>query len=91
MFYPLGVFVFPLLAGAAGGVQFALYTALAGKEYGGRVYAADVIGAGCGALCAGLFLVPLWGMSITMLFVAALNLAMGLLIRYQPRSVSADR
>ena len=90
MFWPVGAFGFPLLAGMAGGIQFSLYTAMAGKEQGGGIYAADVIGAGLGALCAGLFLIPLWGMMTTMLFVAALNMAMGLLIRFQPKSVSAD-
>ena len=74
----------------AGGIQFTLYTAMVRKEHGGRVYAADVIGAGCGALCTGLFLGPLWGMVTTMLFVAAINLAMGLLLTLQPKSVSAD-
>ena len=90
MYGPAGAFIFPLLAGMAGGIQFTLYTAMVRKEHGGRVYAADVIGAGCGALCTGLFLVPLWGMVTTMLFVAAINLAMGLLLTLQPKSVSAD-
>jgi len=91
MFWPVGAFVFPLLAGMAGGIQFVVYMAMVGKEHSGRVYAADVVGAGFGALCAGLFLVPLWGMVTTMFFMAALNGVMGLLLRSQPRSVSADR
>jgi spermidine synthase len=90
MFWPIGAFAFPILVGMAGGIQFSLYTAMVGKEHGGKVYAADVIGAGWGALCAGLFLVPLWGMVMTMIFVAALNLAMGILLKLQPKSLSAD-
>jgi spermidine synthase len=90
MFFPAGAFIFPILAGMAGGIQFAVYTTIAGKECGGRIYAADVLGAGCGALCAGVFLVPLWGMAMTMVFIAALNLVMGILLRSQPGSVSAD-
>ena len=89
--WPFGVFFFPVVAGIAGGIQFAGYLAMAGTKNSGKIYAADVMGAGCGALCTGLFLVPLWGMSTTMLLVAALNLVMGILLWVQPKSVSAER
>lgn len=89
--WPGGAFVFPVLAGLAGGIQFAVYTKMGGKEHPGRIYAADVLGAGCGALCAGLLLIPLWGLVTTMVFVAALNLVAGALLRVQPKSVSAER
>ncbi len=88
--WPAGAFVFSILAGMAGGFQFAVYTKLAGENDGGRIYAADVIGAACGAFCVGLFLLPLWGMVKTMLLLAALNLMMGSLGR-QPKRESSDR
>ncbi len=90
MYFPWGIFVFPILAGFAGGNQFAVYAAMAGEKDGGKIYAADVIGAACGVFFAGLFLIPIWGMLTTMFFVAALNLVMVFLLRRQPRSVSAD-
>ena len=87
--WPLGIWVFPVMAGMAGGVQFAVYTTMAGDRHSARIYAADVAGAACGAVCAGLFLLPLWGMAMTMLFVAAINGVM-VLLTVQPKSVSAD-
>lgn len=74
--WPASLWGFPVLAGIAAGIQFGLYTAMAGKGQAGKVYAADVIGAGCGALCAGLFLVPLWGFAATMALVAVVSLLM---------------
>ncbi len=74
--WPVLFWVFPVLAGISAGLQFGLYTAMAGQGQAGKVYAADVIGGGCGALCAGLFLVPLWGAAATMALVGAISLLM---------------
>ena len=78
--WPVFFWVFPVLAGISAGIQFGLYTAMAGKGQAGKIYAADVVGAGCGALCAGLFLVPLWGTASSMVLMAVISLLMYLRI-----------
>ncbi len=69
-----GVFflVFPFLAGVCGGRQFALAVT---RNNAAKVYSSDVLGSGAGALFGGLFLIPLWGIPQTLLFAAALQLA----------------
>ena len=74
-FFPAGLFVIPVLAGVALGLQFTVYAAMAGVRRAGSVYAADVAGAALGAVGAGIFLVPLWGISRLALFLIVLNLA----------------
>ncbi len=74
--WPAFLWGFPVLAGVAAGIQFGLFTVMAGEGRAGKVYAADVIGAGAGALCAGLFLVPLWGFAATMALMAVISLLM---------------
>ncbi len=87
--WPQGFYFFPVVAGVFGGGLFRAYTAIAGEGRAGVVYAADLIGAAAGAFLVGLFLVPLWGITATMLFVAAFNAAMYLGARSYPGKVSA--
>jgi hypothetical protein len=74
--WPQGLFVFPILSGYVGGVLFRAYAALAGSGRAGQVYAVDLIGAALGALFVGLFGIAFWGVTATMVFVAALNIVM---------------
>ena len=69
--------MFSLMAGSLGGVQFVLATKyVAGDVHSvGILYAVDVIGASIGALLGGIFLIPLWGVSVTGGFCGLLQLA----------------
>ncbi|NTV29615.1 MAG: fused MFS/spermidine synthase [Candidatus Omnitrophica bacterium] len=72
-----GLALFAFLAGGVGGAQFALavqFTA-ADPRQAGRLYAADVLGASLGALLAGIFFIPLWGLPLTCIFCGLLQLA----------------
>ncbi len=59
----------PLIAGALGGLQYPLATALRRQSYsqpteamsGGTIYAYDAFGAAVGALITGIFLIPIFG------------------------------
>ncbi len=77
--------LFALASGAAGGFHFAAAARLAaalaatsGSE-GGRLYGLDVLGAALGALLAGLFLLPLVGLTGSLLITSMAALA-GLLL-----------
>ncbi len=73
----------PALIGVSGllvGAAFPLATRFV-EDAAGALYAADLLGASVGALLAGALLIPILGLSQTMLAVASLNLfALGLLI-----------
>ncbi len=90
-FLPQGLFVLPLVTGVAGGIQLARYMILDGRGHSGRVYAADVMGAACGALLCGIFFLPVLGIKMTMMFIFLLNGALMLMFRFQPASSSSER
>ncbi len=82
----VGFPVLTLAAGYLGGLHFPLANAIylgGGREVGkvaSLVYGMDLVGSSAGALMAGIILLPVLGISETLLLVAALNLsALGLL------------
>ncbi len=86
---PLWEWAFPLLtlfAGYLGGWHFPLANRLFQNEpryvgrAAGQVYGSDLAGSAVGALTAGLFLVPVLGVSATLAFVAVLNVSACLLL-----------
>jgi spermidine synthase len=52
---------------------------LLGRDVG-RLYSANSLGSGLGALAAGFLLIPWWGITSTSLFASFLNLGIGVLI-----------
>jgi spermidine synthase len=81
-----------LLAGVLGGVHFslaALASTAAGAQLertGGYLNAIDLVGAATGALAAGLFVLPLYGVSSTLILLSLLSLICLLAILRRPRS-----
>lgn len=73
------------LAGSMAGAAFPLANRLCfgsgERDRGGSVYAADLRGSALGALLAAAFLVPIWGVSNTLILLGAVNglLALGVL------------
>ena len=62
-----------------------------GTQRADVVYGADLVGSCLGALLIGLWALPAWGMEITLLILAGLNLAVSLgLFRQSSRSIGAD-
>ncbi|MFH0754078.1 MAG: hypothetical protein V2A70_05885, partial [Candidatus Omnitrophota bacterium] len=76
LWWPGGLLIVPVLAGVAGGILFGVYVACVPLECAGYVYAADLLGAALGALMVGVFLVPIWGVGVTMMFLGGLNMVM---------------
>jgi spermidine synthase len=80
---PLGVTVVPLLvvgSGLLAGALFPIVGRLLSRsegaaQSGARAYGADLIGAAAGALVSGVALIPVMGLSGTMLVLTFLNLA----------------
>ncbi len=88
--------VLALVLGILGGMHFSLAvrvqagTVVASERIGGSLYALDLLGAAVGALVAGLFFIPLYGILATMHLLAA-GTGLGLLallpaIRTQPEA-----
>ncbi|MBF0532163.1 MAG: hypothetical protein HQL23_03595 [Candidatus Omnitrophica bacterium] len=82
---PEGLLFFCGLAlGGLAGVEFsystALYRQAAGERDAAVFYATDLFGSGCGALITGCFLIPVYGMDQTLIFVAVINAATAILI-----------
>ena len=69
-----------LLAGILGGVHFSLAALASGaagaqlRRSGGVLYAVDLIGSAAGALVAGLLVLPLYGVSKTLILLSAASL-----------------
>jgi hypothetical protein len=82
----VGFSLLTLGAGYFGGLHFPLTSAiyLAGKSQVGKsaslVYGMDLIGSAIGALSAGVILLPVFGITSTLFFIAALNLSAFLLL-----------
>jgi hypothetical protein len=80
------------LAGVLGGAHFslaALASSAAGAQLertGGYLYAIDLVGAATGAIAAGLFVLPLYGVSSTLVLLSLLSLICLLAILRRPRS-----
>lgn len=70
-----------LLAGVLGGAHFSLAALASGatgaqlRRSGGYLYAVDLVGAAAGALVAGLLVLPLYGVSKTLILLSATSLA----------------
>ena len=83
-----------LVAGVLGGAHFslaALASAAAGarlERTGGLLYAVDLAGAAAGALAAGLFVLPLYGVTSTLVLLSTASLVCLLAILRRPRPPS---
>ncbi len=82
----------PFVAGLIGGLQYPLALQLMDRkrrkgsvtESAGFLYAIDVLGATLGALLAGMFLIPLWGIYAVAFFCASINTAVLVLLCFTP-------
>jgi spermidine synthase len=66
-----------LMGGLAAGATFPFanryYLACGGGEHPGHIYAADLWGSALGALITAGFLIPIWGVQQTLIFLGAVN------------------
>jgi len=62
-----------LAAGAVFPFENRYYLACGGGEHPGHIYAADLWGSALGALLTAGFLIPIWGVQQTLIFLGAVN------------------
>ena len=77
------VFLLILIPTTLVGASYSLINKLLVKKHKdiGIIYAVDTIAAGCGALIGGFIMLPLFGISLTVILTAALNILIALLWR----------
>jgi hypothetical protein len=74
-------YVLILLAGTITGGQFSTANISIGEpEAGGRLYAVDLIGSFLGAFVPAMILIPLFGVSNTLLFIAGIKAVSAVMI-----------
>jgi hypothetical protein len=76
-------------AGCLGGLQFALGNRLTEGKATAELYALDVVGAALAAILVGIFFIPVWGVDQAVMFCAALNFAVGVVLTAGCRRANA--